>query len=413
MHAYLGKLLRNIAAWPLHLSSLVVPRSRDIWVFGAWFGHRYSDNSSYLFEFVANQVPSVRAVWLTRDPSIVQRLRAEDREVYLSTSLAGFWVACRAGVTFMTCGLEDVARLAASRTNLIQLWHGTPLKRIKMDDRIHEHRNQSTVFKAFRWLWLALFPFLEERCDMLISPSTAITPRLQTAFGLDESAVVVTGYPRGDVILAHEPRAVPAVEAHRARHGARRSILYAPTHRSESVRRTDIFEGLDVIGLEKLLEDRNAVLFIKMHYFHRDAATFRGHDWGRSRICWLTEQDVSDINSLLPHVDVLVTDYSSVYFDFLLLDRPIVFLPLRHEEYLSHHRSLYDDYDSVTPGPKCHSWGEALSAIDAALAGQDDFGPSRLEMQARFNEFRDTRNCERVVAAVKKRLHWADFDETR
>ena len=71
-------VLRKLAAYPpqllLYLFGLIVPRSRAIWVFGAWFGHRYADNSRYVFEYVNEYQPEIRAVWLTRAPTIVAQL---------------------------------------------------------------------------------------------------------------------------------------------------------------------------------------------------------------------------------------------------------------------------------------------------------------------------------------------------
>src|SRR6266480_1677422 len=140
MAAFLRKLGTYLRQLPLYFFGLLVPRSRTIWVFGAWFGHRYADNSRYVFEFVTEHEPQIRAIWLTREPAIVAELRRRGREVHLSESWPGFWLACRAGLAVATCGNADLNPMALSRTRRLQLWHGTPLKKIKADDQVTEHR---------------------------------------------------------------------------------------------------------------------------------------------------------------------------------------------------------------------------------------------------------------------------------
>jgi CDP-glycerol glycerophosphotransferase (TagB/SpsB family) len=398
----LKKSAESVRDYPRFLRTLLVRRNPKLWVFGAWFGNRYSDNSKYVFDYVCEHEPTIRAVWLSHNPDIVAQVRSIGREAYLADSPEGFQIGVRAGVTFINVDSPDVNRVAASGSIIVQLWHGTPLKKIQYDDRLND--NVSPIIPALKSLYVRAFPFARKDWDLIISPSPEVSQRLRTAFRAKQDSIVVTGYPRGDVILGQVRDVAELRERLHIQATFDRVVLYLPTHRGAGGPKYqfNIFEGLDVNALEEALARQNAVLLIKRHYYEQNAPNLR--DDATSRIRLLTEPEAPDINVLLPDADVLVTDYSSVYFDFLLLDRPIVFTPFDIDQYISKERSLYDDYNSVTPGPKCQNWNEAIAAIEVALSGSDGYADARKAATLKFNAFVDTENSKRVVAAAKKRL---------
>ena len=107
-----------------------------------------------------------------------------------------------------------------------------------------------------------------------------------------------------------------------------------------------------------------------------------------------------DIYEFLTFVDILITDYSSVYFDFCLLNRPIIFSPFDQESYLSNDRELYYNYNDVTPGPKCHNWQEVISEIDLILNGKDKYANKRQVLNQRFNRYQYFKNSKRLASQI-------------
>ena len=89
----------------------------------------------------------------------------------------------------------------------------------------------------------------------------------------------------------------------------------------------------------------------------------------------------SDIYPFLKHVDLLITDYSSIYFDFLLLDRPIIFFCFDLEDYLAKNRDMYFEYNKVTPGDKARNYAELKTCIIKALKGQDEYSEERRKIK--------------------------------
>src|SRR5579885_808128 len=131
----MARLLNRFLGGILSYLTFLVPRRRTLWVFGSWFGRQFSDNSKYLFLYVSRSMPEVDAVWLSRDKRIVKEIRALGFRAHTLWSPAGVRASLRAGTTFISQSLDDVNAYLVGRSNLVQLWHGTPLKKIGLDSR--------------------------------------------------------------------------------------------------------------------------------------------------------------------------------------------------------------------------------------------------------------------------------------
>ena len=139
--------------------------------------------------------------------------------------------------------------------------------------------------------------------------------------------------------------------------------------------------------LEKLLERYNAALITKVHFL--DATTLAKQFSGSER---MRIYEYPDPYPLLRYTDILMTDYSSVFFDFLLLNRPIVYTSFDREDYVDSDASFYHDYDEVTPGKKCRDWGEVLEGLAYHLeclgeSRPDSYDREREKVRKIFNDF--------------------------
>ncbi len=129
---WLSILIRPI----FFLFSTIIPKNKKIWVFGAWFGMKYADNSKYLYKYVTANHKEIIAVWVCKDKRLVNELRNSHINAYYYCSLLGIWYQCRAGFIFVTHAIySDLNTYCISPlTKRIQLWHGIPLKKIGYDD---------------------------------------------------------------------------------------------------------------------------------------------------------------------------------------------------------------------------------------------------------------------------------------
>jgi CDP-glycerol glycerophosphotransferase len=372
------KLVVYIINIPLYLIAKLIPKDEKLWIFGAWFGEKYADNSKYLFEYVNKNHPEVRAVWLTKNINILNQLNKDGYEVYKTYSIKSILLGLRAKYSIFvhSNNVDNLLFLNNSKTMKIQLWHGTPLKKIGFDDKLAKQKQSKLKF--------LLFPFFETKYDLMISMSEKDRENFYTAF--QTSNIVITGYPRNDNLLTKMKN-------------EKFTITYLPTFRDNIGDKIDLFSEYN-FNLEKwknILSQNNIVLNIKMHPVNKPKDELLLNFKNCKNIAFLEEIDVAEV---LPNTDLLITDYSSVFFDFLLTNRPIIFTPFDYDKYITKDRELYYNYDEVTPGPKCKNWEEVLMWIVKFKEQPELFKDERTEAKNIFHKYQDGKSCKRVYNEI-------------
>ena len=396
----------------LAVVSLIVPRSKRIWAFGSWYGQRFADNPKYFFLHCASlEHERVHAVWLSMSSTVVRRIRALGFPAYHRLSPRGLWFALRAGVYIFDCRVMDVSSVASSGALKVNLWHGVPLKMIERDiehsnNALAQANHGSSLRRAANKV---LRPQLTERYDFILGTSRATCERLAGAFGVDTSQVISGGYPRTDVLLRRDddsrfrmPEEERVIEQCRAyRREGTRVLLYMPTFRDWR-NDADRVIPIDWKALDALLQAHGGALFCKLH--PADQASLPDLT-GLSRVHLIPSR--VDPYPILRHTDALVSDYSSIFFDYLLLDRPLVFYPYDLDDYRTYSRELYDDYDTVTPGPKAYDVAGLERTLSALLSSYDEhaarYAAERAAVRSRFYEHVDDRASARLFDALRER----------
>jgi len=370
-------------------------REKRLWVFGARGGTGFVDNAKYLFLWIAANEPAIRPVWLSKNEAVVDTLQQQGYEAYHAHSLRGRLLTLRAGVVFVTQGLRDVHMGSTAGARLVQLWHGLPLKTVAWDA---EWPDQP-------WPVRRCHAYMADEIDLVTAPSTEAIEPLSSGLGIDPDRFVVTGYPRTDVFADDIEGATLTVDeslVDRIKSQATDSelVFYLPTYRGADDSFVDAF---DTAAVGDLLAAREAHLYVKAH---PDEPVTAAED--HPRIHWLPAS--VDPYLVLPHADVLVTDYSSVYFDYLAVDRPVVFFPYDRSSY-TERRGFYFAYESITPGPVATDVDELLvaltEALDAAAGGEDSYAADRRELRTRFCPV-PPGTASRAVYDAVSRLVFAD-----
>ena len=396
----------------LVLVSLVIPRSKRIWAFGSWYGKRFADNPKYFFLHCASREgDEVHAVWLSMSSVVVRRIRDLGYPAYHRLSPSGLWYALRAGVYIFDCRVMDVSSVASSGALKVNLWHGVPLKMIERDipqshNALAQANHGSPLLRAANKV---LRPQLSEKYDYILGTSRATCERLAGAFGVATSQVINGGYPRTDVLLSRdehvrftmpeEERVIEQCRAY-AREGVR-VMLYMPTFRDWR-NDADRVIPIDWPALDRILQKHGGALFCKLH--PNDQARLPDIA-GLSRVHLIPSS--VDPYPILRHTDALISDYSSIFFDYLLLDRPLVFYPYDLDDYRKFSRALYDDYDSVTPGPKAYDAAGLQRTLATLLSSYDaqskQYAAERAAVRSRFYEHVDDRASARLFDALRRR----------
>jgi CDP-glycerol glycerophosphotransferase len=352
----------------------------DLAVFAAYWFAAYSCNPRAIYEKARELVPSMRGVWVVK-PSAVDALPPGVEHVLPGTR-EYFDLIARA--TYFVNNVNYPNHLVKREGSVhVMTHHGTPLKRMGLDLA----RSPVTAARMD-------FPALlrrAQRWDFSVSQnpfSSVIWERVfPTPFESIES-----GYPRNDVLATATDDDVRAIRARLNIEPGQTAVLYAPTHReyaSGYVHVLDLAKVAEALGPDH-------VLLARLHYFYGEDPVLRElHRQGRVR-------DVAahpSIEELSLAADALVTDYSSLMFDYAVLDRPIVIHAPDWETYRSV-RGTYFDLMREPPGVVTRTDGELADALRSRAAWGEDATRLRAAFRERFCALDDGRAAERVVRRV-------------
>ena len=333
------------------------------------------------------RLPELDLVWVVDDPSIL----VPD--------------GCRAVVRHTRDWYEELGRARVYVTNaaaprfyrkppgqlLLQTWHGTPLKRLAADrgpgDLATWSHRRTVEGQARSW-------------DVLLSPGPFTSEVLSAAFRYP-GPVLESGYPRNDVLLSTERDTVR--ERVRRLLGVGpddKVVLYAPTWRDYAGVREAKPLYLDAALLTRTMPE--TVVLVRGHYnASKQRDVLRRHP----RVLDVTRYP--DIAELLLACDVLVTDYSSVMFDFAVTGKPMALLVPDLERYRRFERGFYLDLEELAPGPLLTSTEELVEALGDSLADQPDrdrFSSARRAFRERFCPWEDGNAAARVVDHLAARV---------
>jgi CDP-glycerol glycerophosphotransferase (TagB/SpsB family) len=380
----------------LWLAMAVLPKDKSLWVFGAWYGDIYADNSKYLFEYVNRNHHTIRAVWLTKNRAAYDLVKSRGYEVHFVNSIRGLLLRMFSGVWVISAGIFDVNSYRTwriGRVKIAQLWHGTPLKKGGFDDPHDINVSQGTGIAQPHVL-----PFNKRVYDLYIAPSEEVRSKIASAFRVSPKMVKMTGYPRTDALFARDNPKVPITDSVRRLKETYTLGIYLPTHRQEGDTSLTFLLN-DLKSVNSRLTELHVILLVKLHFYHLGQLPLL--DRSLSNVLFVKDEDIDqDIYTILSETDFLITDYSSIYFDYLLLNKPIIFAPFDIDSYTASDRQLYYDYFDVTPGPKARNWNEVIQCIEAVVRKRDEYEEQRLKVDSIFNAYHDGNSSERVFRAI-------------
>jgi len=383
------KSLIYVLNLPLYFISLTIPKNKNIWIFGAWVGENYSDNPKYLFEYVNKNCPDIKPIWLSKDYKTIRLIKANGWKAYNSYSVFGYFYSMIAKVCIVNQGMIDVNKFIPSPI-IINLWHGIPLKKIMYDDNID---NETDRFKKIKKTFFSFLRYPEE-CNMMISCSEDDRINFSSAFKINKENIRITGYPRNDGIFINNN--IRFVDKNKF------NVIYMPTFRNTSGK-TGVF-FMDVKNICNKLSIIDTTLYFKMHFCDKDKVKELNKiikELNHIKII-MDDEINNNIYNIINSFNILITDYSSIYFDFLLTNKPIIFFPFDYEKYIKEDRELYYDYNEITPGPKCKNWDEIIEWIKKFKNDPSLYADERKKIKDRFHKYQDGKSSERVYKEIKK-----------
>ena len=364
----------------------ILPDSH-IWLFSSTDNSHYNYNSRYLFEYVKENLPEITPLFVINDPELRNSLSSKyGKQYFIETeSIQGIRQALSAGVWFTSAGLPAYGTGLHKKRLIINLWHGVPLKKIALLD--------PNLKKAARIYFKKIF---SENYTCILTTSHELIPLMARSFAVSEDKIKVWGQPRNDGLFQKNDCRKILGQLFPDLPEYTKTVLYAPTFRDYGQVQLFPFKDFDQKQLEAFLDEKNMLLFIRTHVAEQgSAAPYLG-----KRIRFLGNEQAEDVTGILNIFDCLITDYSSIYIDYLLTDKPMIFLPYDRQQYLDG-RGMNFDYDDVTPGPKPETFNDFLDA----LSPKEDFWKSeRTRVNRLFNEIQHpcaADICNKVLKMIR------------
>lgn len=366
------------------MRSLFVKRDKNIWVFGAWLGDKYRDNSMEFYEWMIAHCPEISCYWFTRNDVIYEYLHTTQKQVVNSETEHKKAKAILKKAGYIVCCVSPLDITTRTEyfygASIVNLWHGIPIKGLgiskKRDGWLKERMKSALGFERYYFSTAASEKLLH--ITRLYLPANCIMP--------------ILGYPNHDALLS---RRVPHVIDDIIENFPNATkILYMPTFRQSMDNgnpfRPFDFEGFNIEKFSKILEKENIVFLNKGHYWDKKLTNNKLSD----RIIDIEDTPLLNNMDLLRQADILITDYSSIFYDFLFLGKPIIKAPFDIEDYMQD-RGLLIDYDQL-PGTRVNNWDELCSCLENHTYAKIDNSVIK-----RYFKYHDANASKRIFDYIK------------
>lgn len=335
------QIIKKLAISSYHIFLKVFPVNDRVIFFESSVGRNYSGNPKYIYEELVNQGldKKFRCIWSLENTSLeipgnAKKVKRTGLCYLYYLAVAKIWICDTRLPTFIVKRPE---------TTYIQMWHGTPLKKLAMDMEILNMSEDMELSEYKR-----LFKKNTETWDYLISQSDYTTERFKSCFDFKKEILPI-GFPRNDILFKKDnKKAIESIKKDYNLPLDKKIILYAPTWRDDEFYENGIYKFSTQINLDLLKKELGSthIILAKLHYLVNDPV-----DWSNYEGFVYKCDHLHDIQELYLISDILVTDYSSVIFDYALLKRPMVIYAYDYEKYRDNLRGFYFNIFEEFPGP--------------------------------------------------------------
>ena len=362
------------------------PKKKNRWIFGSWFGTAVSDNPKALFDYMQKYNPNIEKIWITNCPTEYQKLGCK---VIKRNSLKSLKYILTAQVAVMNQGFGDFSAFNfLGGCYKVQLWHGIAWKKI-----VKDAYPQMTKFQ------LMIFQYINQY-DLYIAPSLGYKKILINAFGAKDTQVLLGGQPRNEVLFDHEYCwDCKNLILNKIGQENKKIIVYMPTFRDKT---SELFSFCNSMVASELLNLRGKddfVIIEKMHYAaKKDIIKEEG-----TNIVYSLPNERAEV--LLAAADILITDYSSCFFDYLIRNKPIVHFAYDYDYYKNKDRGLYYNIEDVAAGSIVYSEEKLAVAIAENLKNPDLEIKRRKIVREKYVTYENKNNCSIIIQHILKELN--------
>lgn len=374
----------NITIYMNYFNKLKI--KNNMILFESFRGDYYSDSPKYIYEYLYNNYnDNFRFIWVLNDknkkiPGSPKKIKRFSLSYYYYIARSKYWVI----------NLRQPRRLRKRNGQIIlSTWHGTPLKKLGLDiDEIYSATpkiKEHYVSDASKW-------------NYLISANEYSTEILRRAFKYT-GEVLEYGYPRNDILYTKNNELSLKIKKHLGIPLDKKVILYAPTWRDDEYYEQGQYKFNLKLELDKLQKElgEEYIILVRTHYFIADNLDLSRYDKFAFNVSYY-----DDIAELYLISDILITDYSSVFFDFANLKRPILFYTYDLNKYSSVLRGFYINIEKEVPGPLLFTTEEIIDNIKNINKISVDYKQQYDKFYNRFCYLDDGYSSKRICEKVFK-----------
>lgn len=370
-----------------------LPIKENTILYESFLGRNYSDSPKSIFKYLLeNEEKQWKHVWILNDKKLVENepeFKNDNVKIIKRFGWQYFYYITLSKYFILNMRQPKWLYKKDEQT-ILSTWHGTPLKRLvfDMENVTSANKNYKKDFYNQSRNW-----------DYLIAANKYSEEVFESAFMYPKEHILTYGYPRNDILHNYTSEDKRRIKDKLNLPTSKKVILYAPTWRDDEFHSAGNYKFKLQMDLERMREEfgEEYVVALRMHYFisdNMDLTGFEGFAFDYSKY--------NDINDLYISSDVLITDYSSVFFDFANLKKPILFFTYDIEKYQSMLRGFYIDVHNDLPGPLLKTNDELIEAIKHIDLTIEQYKEKYETFYQKYCYLEDGKATQRIVKKVIK-----------
>ena len=388
-----NKLIRLPLNYVSFIITTLIPVRRNLILFTGSSLSTYNESTKYLYEYLLKN-KKVSIVWVTNSRVVYSHLTNLGRPVVLHRSLNGLWHYIRSGVIVFTgTSYPNLFKFVGKSTIKICLYHGMGPR---STNSVYGTTTSSPIDVLKKYHNFDYFNFTSKYTNTVVG-------RLQ--FLLPENKRVIFGLPRCDHLFSKDKVEESRINKNQLRklnyaiEESTKCILYSPTWRSDvnsiSFPLSEI-NDFNVYTFDQWLKENNILFLISVHPHMENLEDFSDC----TNIQYISYNPLVDINQLLPEMDLLITDYSSIATDYMLMDRPVIYVMPDYDDYL-YSFGLLEDMRSNLPGLESKNMSDLKNYIVRSLKDPHKMQSERKKYLKKYYDIDNSNSCEKISIFIE------------
>lgn len=361
-------ILLNVICLGLSKVLKLLPRKKNRWAFGATGGFR--DNPKYLYYEVIEKHPEIEPVWIAHNKHDLESLRSKGLPVYYWSSLKGMYISLTSRVYIVDHSTPSINRYLKGGAFYVNLWHGSSVKRVRWQNpdyyvKKYHLKDVSEMRTSFLFK-MRTYVTLFDKIDFLLAPSSIqLKEFFAPMMDIPEENCMVGVYPRSRLMIEGKDSAMTFIRKYEPNEtldfvtklsNYSKAYIYMPTWRNDG---HDFIKqaGIDWQRLNDVMKEKNELFVLKLHPFTKLNLDVLSQF---SNICLYPSK--SDVYTVLPFIDCLITDYSSIYTDFLMMNKEVILFVFDYNEYVEGSYDLFE-FEKYFVGKRAYNFDQLITLM--------------------------------------------------